>query len=309
MTRIAIIGAGIAGLTCARRLTEAGLSPVVFDKGRGIGGRVATRRIGDGGQFDHGARHLSASDPAFQSVLEGALAAGAIAPWQVPGGPDVFVGTPGMTAFAKYLGAGADIRQNTELRAVTRTGAFWSLEAEEHLGDFDLLVCTAPTPQTSQLVGRFLDPGALARVRYDACLTLMAVLAKRPGLPDAVADPGDGIAWIAREASKPGRGPAECWTVQATPVFSTDHLESSKDQIAAAMLDRFLPLAGLTPDEVIHAAGHRWRYGLVANPLGAPFLAAEDGTLYAGGDWCLGPCVEHAWASGHAIAEALLQRL
>ena len=68
MMRVAIIGAGMSGLACARRLVDAGLSPVVFDKGQGIGGRMATRRV-DGLQFDHGAQYVTAQDSGFAAVL------------------------------------------------------------------------------------------------------------------------------------------------------------------------------------------------------------------------------------------------
>ncbi|WP_296703062.1 NAD(P)-binding protein [Thiocapsa sp. UBA6158] len=79
--RIAVIGSGMAGLACARRLTEAGHAPVVFDKGRGIGGRLATRRTPEGWQFDHGAQYITTSSPGFQALLEQAERAGAAARW------------------------------------------------------------------------------------------------------------------------------------------------------------------------------------------------------------------------------------
>ncbi|MEM6933460.1 MAG: hypothetical protein AAF526_07700, partial [Pseudomonadota bacterium] len=63
---------------------------------------------------------------------------------------------------------------------------------------------------------------------------------------------------------------------------------------------------GSTPDRVIHASAHRWRYARVTEPVGRPFLAMEDGSLFAGGDWSLGPDIEHAWASGTAIADEIV---
>ena len=80
MTRVAIIGAGISGLACARQLAKAGVSVVVFDKGRGIGGRVATRRAGDL-QFDHGAPFVRAQRDDFSALLASLTVDGSAVPW------------------------------------------------------------------------------------------------------------------------------------------------------------------------------------------------------------------------------------
>ena len=71
--KIIIIGAGMAGLTCARRLTYAGMDVRILDKGRGIGGRLATRRTDTGLTFDHGAQYVTARGPGFQRTVNGML--------------------------------------------------------------------------------------------------------------------------------------------------------------------------------------------------------------------------------------------
>ena len=80
MIPVVIVGAGIAGLACARRLVQAGVPALVLDKGRGIGGRVATRRA-DGLQFDHGAQYVTAKGEEFAAVLRDLITAGDAAPW------------------------------------------------------------------------------------------------------------------------------------------------------------------------------------------------------------------------------------
>lgn len=304
--KIAIIGSGMAGLACAARLSKAGLAPTVYDKGRGLGGRMATRRVEGGLQFDHGAQMIPCEDSAFCTLLEDARASGHVADWDMGDGTPKTVGTPGMTALAKYLAQGLDLYQQTEITSVTQTDAGWDLTADHAVGTYDRVICTAPAPQTGKLVGHALtDP--LDHVAYAPSLTLMVALNRPLDAPDTQANPTDAFAWIAQDSAKPGRPSQYCWVAQASAEWSVTHLELSKDEIATRMLDLFLTHHGLEATDVAYATAHRWRYALVTQPLGQSFVTSPDGTLYAGGDWCLGPHIEHAWRSGTAIAEDILR--
>lgn len=309
MIAVAIIGAGMAGLGCARRLVEGGLEPVLFDKGRGIGGRVATRRV-DGLQFDHGAQYVTAKGTGFADALRDLAGLGAVSPWQEGDGSEQtrLVGVPGMSALPKGLGAGLDIRQNAQVTQVTRSHEGWTLR----VGDVDHLaarvVITVPAPQVAGLLGADHPlVGPLADVQLAPCLTLMAA-APAPAPFVIRSDPDDPLAWIAQDSSKPGRptGSSVAWVAQAGLAFSARHLEQDPAAIAALMLPLLCDRLGIGSDSVTHATAHRWRYARVTTALGQPFLRAPDATLYLGGDWCIGPRVEAAWDSGTAIACDLL---
>lgn len=307
---VAIIGAGMAGIACARRLVKAGIQPVLFDKGRGIGGRVATRRVA-ALQFDHGAQFATVRGDAFAAVLRGLVAAGAAAPWDDGSGRGRVVGTPGMSSLARVQAVGLDIRQEVQVTGLRPAADGWLL----HMGDVthpaSHVVVTVPAPQVAGLLGADHPLVArLADVRIDPCLTLMAAVAA-PAPFVVREDPDDPLGWIAQDSSKPGRpqdGPV-AWVAQAGATFSTRHLEDDPGAIAARMLPLLCDRLGVAPDRVTHAAAHRWRYARVAAPLGAPFLRDTRGTLYLGGDWCLGARVEAAWTSGTAIADDLLAGL
>lgn len=310
MTPIVIIGAGMAGLACARRLADAGHAPVVLDKGRGIGGRVATRRAG-ALQFDHGAQFVNAHGAAFAALLDSLAATGTVAGWQDGKGRTNSVGVPGMSGIPKALGVGLDVRQNVQVARLVQNGEGWMLNLATETMRAARVVVTVPAPQVAGILG--VDHplvAALAPIRLAPCLTLMAAVT--PPAPFITRqDADDPLAWIAQDSTKPGRpqGPDMLWVAQAGEAFSQTHLEETPTQIVARMLPMLCDRLKITPDRVTHAEAHRWRYARVTQALGEPFLRNPDATLYLGGDWCIGPRVEAAWSSGTTIADDILAQV
>lgn len=313
--RIAIVGAGIAGLTCARLLAEAGLTPVILDKSRGVGGRMATRRTETGLQFDHGAPAITATDPAFAALLAQATAAGALAHWPDPAsqgqgrGPR-YVGLPGMSGLARHLASGLDIRHGITVTAITPDGAGWRVTAPDFSDRFDHLILALPAPQILRLLPPDRPLAAdLAAVRMSPCLTLMAAF---PPQDDAAPEPSlpATLATLIPDSAKPGRpSGAQCWVAHATTEFSQHHLDRDLTEVAALMLPLLCSVLDRAPSDATHAAAHRWRYALVDRPLGRSHLTDPSGRLHLCGDWCLGPTAQHAWASGQSIAGAILARM
>ena len=310
--RIVIIGAGMAGLACARALAEAGHAPVILDKGRGVGGRMATRRVTVAGaelRFDHGAQYLSAKSDGFAAML--AAMPGAVAPWDDGAAHPHFVGLPGMSGLPREMSAGLDLRQQVEVTALEPAPEGWRIRAGAQRLTAASVVLTVPAPQVAPLIGAAhpLTP-ALAGVAMAPCLTLMAAFppdAPRPFVTRA--SDTHPLAWIAQDSTKSGRSPvATTWVAQASPDWSARYLEEDRDTLAAGMLPLLCGEIGTDPAEALHAAAHRWRYARVTAPLGHPFLRSADARLYLGGDWCLGPRVEAAWQSGRAIAQDILER-
>lgn len=309
MTPVVIIGAGVAGLACARKLADAGVVPVVLDKGRGIGGRVATRRAGDL-QFDHGAQFVNAHGAGFAAVLNGLTKAGTLAEWADGTGRSHRVGVPGMSAIPKALGAGLDIRQNAQVVRLVPDAGGWLLHLQDSTLRAARVVVTVPAPQVAALLGADHPlVGAIGAVQIAPCLTLMAaVAAPSPFITRKDAD--DPLAWIAQDSAKPGRpqGAAALWVAQAGEAFSTAHLQDDAATLTARMLPLLCERLGSASANVTHATTHRWRYARVTQALGLPFLYNDDATLYLGGDWCLGARVEAAWDSGTAIAADMIAR-
>lgn len=293
----------MAGLACARRLADAGQTLIVLDKGRGIGGRVATRREGTM-QFDHGAQFVNAHNVEFAAVLSKL----SVADWQDGRGRTHSVGVTGMSAIPKALGAGLDIRQMSLVIRLKQDGDSWVLDLENGSLRASRVVVTVPAPQVAGL----LEPDnpllvELAPVQLAPCLTLMAAVAVPPPFI-TLNNPDDPLSWIALDSSKPDRphGFGALWVAQAGEAFSAAHIEKTPEEIATLMVPLLCESLGVAPDHVTYTAAHRWRYARVTQALGQPFLCNADGTLYLGGDWCIGPRVEAAWISGTAIVDAIL---
>jgi predicted NAD/FAD-dependent oxidoreductase len=305
-THTLIIGAGITGLTCARHLAQAGQPVRVLDKGRGIGGRMATKRISAAGMtltYDHGAQYLRPRMPEFATDL---AHFGAVA-WDLDGTDVKLVGQPGMSSLPRAMADGLDIAQGVEVTALHHADGLWHLDSSDGPHQAERVVLTVPAAQALALIGpdHPLAP-ELSRVQMAPCLTLMAAFAAGSPTPiSARLDPDHPLAWIARDNSKPGRpGDLVTWVAQAGPAHSAAHLEEAPDTITAKMLALLCDVLGTTPDQALHAQVHRWRYAQASVPLGRAFLHAPQ--LYIGGDWCLGPRAEDGWHSGRAIAQAIL---
>lgn len=309
---IVIIGAGVAGLSAASALE--GQAPVIFDKGRGVGGRVATRRaaLPDGTivQFDHGAQFATAKGAGFAATLGALQTAGLAAEWNTGGGRSQIVGTPAMSSLARGIAQGAQIVQNAAVMSVRQEGALWCITfADGSVVQAQRVILTVPAPQLGALLGADHDAvRSAASVQMQPCLTLMA--AARAQAPfTAERDNAQDLAWIAQDNSKSGRlvGGLTTWVAQANLAFSVENLEKSNDEICALMLPLLRARLGLDAGEIVFSAAHRWRYARADVPLGVPFLNPSAG-LYIGGDWCLGPRIEAAWDSGAAIAADILAR-
>ncbi|MBB3898987.1 NAD(P)/FAD-dependent oxidoreductase [Roseococcus suduntuyensis] len=297
MLPIAIIGAGLAGLTAARLLAAAGRPVRVFDKGRGVGGRLATRRITHDGvthSFDHGAQYVRAEGKGFAALLDEIQAR----PW-----PDSLrrVPAPGMSALGRAMAGGLDVTTACEIRALRQEEKGWFLDhAAGAQGPFAAVLVTTPAPQAIPLLAPHAPRLArsLVGIRYAPCWTVLAGFATRLPLPDTLRHRGI-IGWAARDSSKPGRDASqENWVIQASPGFSAAHLEETPEHVIAPLL------AAFTAETPLFAQAHRWRYALLQSPLGAPCL--WDGALGYASDGCLAGRAEAAFDSGTALAQKVL---
>lgn len=312
---IAIIGAGMAGVACGRALTQSGARVQLFEKARGMGGRLSTRRDGPLA-FDHGAQYASARGGPFKALLAGLAAQGQAARWPAAEQDDTprYVGMPGMADLVRGQADGLAIETGCHIQAVHLQDRHWWLSDADggRHGPFDTVLSTAPAPQTAALFDGLTPVAARARAaRLAPCLAVMAAFDTRLPLPDIVHPADDPVlAWAARNSAKPGRtAEPDQWVLHAGPDWSEALLDEPSAHSVAPLLDALARQADRPLPAPIHAVPHRWRYARVVEPVGAPCLFDPAQRLGAAGDWCLGPRVEQAFMSGQALAMMVMTAL
>jgi renalase len=321
LKKIAVIGAGISGLACARELQKSGAHSVtVFDKGRGVGGRVATRRFAGGAGADHGAQFFTVREEVFQKEVDAWVLAGAAAPWEAafaawdktfhPIASDLsfYVGTPAMTSVAKHLATSLNVRVGAKVESLSREDAHWRLGFEKGETElFDTVLSSAPPEQTAALFPPCSFSESLRKPKIAPCWAVMVCYGTRLPMDwDAVFAPNYSISWMARNSSKPGRdASSEVWVLHGSPLWSEANLEQSPEWVSSELLKAFENLTGGQFPVPTEVAAHRWRYSLPTEPLAETALWDSALSLGACGDWCGGPKIEGAFLSGLSLAKKL----
>ena len=337
---IAIIGAGIAGLACARTLDQAGHRVTLLEKGTAVGGRLASCDT-PFGSFDQGAQYFTVRDPRFEKALSISPSVrkawsanavrvldphGRVAEAPLPSPESHWVGVPTMDALARHwaqpLAAAGCLELQTRVTRIepdALDATKWQLrtsgpqDSVHVFSGFDAVLLAVPHALAAGLlresepalrVGRQMD-----KVEVTPCWTLMLAFpqAVQPTLPhlgpqwNAALSTHHRIAWLARESSKPGRASVERWTVQASADWSQEHLEDDAPRVQAKLLKAFAEVTGIHAQPA-HAQVHRWRWAKTRAPLGQSHLWDGKAGLGACGDWCLGYRVEDAFISGLELA-------
>ncbi len=303
-----MVGAGISGVAAARELRDAGLPVVVLDRGRRIGGRMASRTI-DGRPVDIGASYFTASDPTFTALAEDWRQRGLAHPWtdtfQVRKGDDASSssgpmrwGTPhGLRSLVEDLAAGLDIRSQT----VSQIGPGPSVDGQPA----SAVLLAMPDPQAWRLLGPAHGSEAdQLTAAYDPVLALTA------SWPERDWDDVDGIfvhddpmlSWVADDGRRRGDA-APVLVAHSTPAWASEHLDAP-DEATAPMVAALRRLLAI-PSEPLSASVHRWTFAKPSGQRDEPYYLSEGRIGACGDGWHGKPRVEGAFASGQALGRAV----
>jgi len=320
--RVAVIGAGIAGLSCASRLQEMGFDVEVFEKSRGPSGRMSTRQ-GNGWAADHGAQYFTARDPLFLHNLKAWIEGGVVSSWHPKIGlfedgqwhesssdEKRYVANPGMNALGKFLAGDLIVHLNQTIDQLISIKDQWQLSSKESgpiNSTFNYIILAIPAPQVVALAKKLPSEveSVCAAVDMDGCWTVIARFNEKPPFPfDATFVNGEIISWICRNQSKPDRSGKESWTIHASPSWSQENIELDAADVNRQLLECARNL-GLDCRGA-EISTHRWRYASGYSKANPEFIFIPKFYLGLCGDWLNGGRVEGAWLSGRKLADQII---
>ncbi|MDX2244444.1 MAG: FAD-dependent oxidoreductase [Leptolyngbyaceae cyanobacterium bins.302] len=308
---VAIIGAGIAGLTCAQVLHQAGYRVAIFEKSRGVGGRLSTRRLHDV-RADHGTCYLSPRGDLFQAFIQALVAQEVVQVWtdrideigqngtlHTPEERSPrYVAPDGMNAIAKFLTPGLDIQFNQRVASLNLDPSqSWQLtlestnssdgRAKTETRTAKAVLLTAPSPQVLELVtplvGSAVAPESVQQLRaveFKPCIAVMAGYhtecleqwQAQYGEVKAIALQHSDIAWIGLDSSKRRTASQPVFVVQSTADFAQQYLDAQDLMPAGTAL--LQSVASMLTPWLAHPdwlQAHRWRYAFASRPLATKY--------------------------------------
>lgn len=340
--KVAIVGSGIAGLSCATALQKVGFNVTLFEKSRGVSGRLSTR-INEQWQCDHGAQYFTARNPTFNDEVARWIKANVAKPWHPrlmvtdgvhfavkEGETHRYVGYPQNSAPAKWLAQSLHVESQHTITGLVRTADKWQLMSKEHglkTENFDHVILAIPAPQAAVLLKESAPElhGLIAGIKMQACFALMINVQQTLNCDFDGLFVNHGIlSWLARDSAKPGRldfnhrypqtnnegvnHTHETWILHANSEWSELHVEDDKEAVAQQMLTAFKNLIKRACADEIQLQSyqlHRWLYADCAQYLTCGYQLDTKLNIGLCGDWLNGGKVQGAWLSGLLLADQI----
>jgi predicted NAD/FAD-dependent oxidoreductase len=321
---VAIIGAGLAGLTCGTALRGLVDKVRIFEKSVFPGGRISHIRSGDY-EFNHGAQYFTVNNPLFWNIVSAWQTDGIVRPWdgwivelnkgQVINsdlGTQRFVGVPRMQTVADALARHCNLSTSVNIAELERQGdGAWRLFNERGIyqGAFDIVIIATAAHQVADLCRSVATISEAAEaVDMTVCWSAMLAFEERLDLPyDAAFVLDSPLSWISRNQQASGDGGADCWVLHASPEWSQQYAASFRGRVMHALLDAFWEATDIAPRQAASSSVHCWKHALPINPISEDSLFVEEAAIGACGDWCTAPRIEGAVLSGFSMADRVMK--
>ena len=321
---VAIIGAGLAGLTCATALKGLVANLRVFEKSIFPGGRLGRFRAGEY-EFNHGAQFFTVNNPLFWNIVSAWQTEGIVRPWdgwivELDKGQAMnsamatqrFVGVPGMQMIAENLAGRCDLVTSTNIAELERQEeGGWRLFNERgvYQGAYDIVIIATAAHQVSSLcraIPAISKPSE--SVDMTVCWSGMFAFDKALDIPYDAANVMDSpLSWISRHQGNEATDQADCWVLHASPEWSQKYAASFRGRVMHALLEAFWAATDLAERKPVSSSVHCWKHALPINPISEDSLFVEAEAIGACGDWCTAPRIEGAVLSGFSMADRVMK--
>ena len=326
---VLIVGAGMSGLMAARTLQGRGYSVQLIEGGRSVGGRLATRRVGDGGLADHGAQFFTVRSDTLQRYVDRWLAQDLVYVWGMGwsdgsvkrtagDGHARYACRGGMNALAKHLARDLEVRINRLVTRIEYNETGWTLE--DSAGDSYQaggLIMTPPVPEALALLtknGVYLqqdDQAAMQRIRFGPCLCGIHEIEGEAELPEpgAVQDFQANVYWVADNQAK-GISQTAIVTSHANAKYSRQNWDAPEADIVRELESAVQPY--LKDDaRIVRTQLKKWRYSVPLTTHADECLLADSlpPLVFAGDAFGGRGRIEGAFLSGIAAGNALADAL
>jgi predicted NAD/FAD-dependent oxidoreductase len=313
-SKIAIIGSGMAGATLAYYLQNHA-QITVFEKSRGVGGRLATRYTDDF-VFDHGAPFFRAKHTIFKDFIQNLVAKGIVKIWQGrfaeinstkierisqwDESPAHFIGSPKMTSVCKFLLQHSTCHLQTKIEKIKKQNEHWEVFSEnEYLGKFDWVISTIPPAQALSIIPRntIITP-ALEKVKMQGCFSLM--IGNKEHIQsafDMALVRNSDISWLSFNNTKHNSSKKQSIIALSTNNWADIHMEISDDEAKKHLLNKASEILQHDFNSTNYVALHKWRYANIKRQSGPDAYIDHNNRIAACGDWCKQGIVEAAYLS------------
>ncbi|MFV5313846.1 NAD(P)/FAD-dependent oxidoreductase [Priestia megaterium] len=315
MRRVGIVGAGMTGLTAAAELQKAGIEVFLLDKSKSVGGRMATRRVGDG-KADHGAQFFTVRSDEFQQAVNKWIGDREVKKWFGDHHPR-YQSINGMNALAKYLAKDLCVHLNRKVQTIDFQNGRYQLYTEENeIFEATDIILTPPSPQVIEVLNNsrlHADRSSLNTLKFSPCLVAIVELytGMLYGDHGQLTNPSGTIQRIVNHEQK-GISKRPVLSVYMNKDWSEKHFDKHEHELLGAIKNEIKESIGTNHIKSIQLK--KWRYAEVEQVLHQPFIEIMPSLLVAGDaflrreDKTNHSRLESAYLSGKSAAAELMEK-